>query len=45
LKNSVIPRVEKQLEKEKTHAAYEEKAFFHKMVGDYFRYASEAVSS
>ena len=45
IRNSVIPKVEKHLEKQKTSQAYEERAFFFKMVGDYYRYASEACSS
>ena len=45
IRNNAIPRVEKHLEKDKSSQAYEEKAFFYKMIGDYYRYASEAVSS
>jgi 14-3-3 protein epsilon len=45
IKTLVIPQVEKYHENVKTHNAYEEKAFFYKMIGDYYRYASEAVSS
>ena len=45
MRNVVIPKVEKFLEREKSSQAFEERAFFYKMIGDYYRYGSEAISS
>jgi hypothetical protein len=42
---NVIPKVDKNYEKNKTSQLVEERCFFHKLTGDYYRYASEATSS
>jgi hypothetical protein len=45
VKVNVIPKVDKYFEKNKTPQLVEERCFFYKLMGDYYRYASEAASS
>ena len=40
-----MPRLLQNNPQGKNHKVYEEYAFFYKMIGDYYRYASEAASS
>jgi len=40
----VVPKVEKKWKDDSSSFAIEERAFFHKMVGDYYRYACETIA-
>lgn len=43
VQQTIMPKL--QNSSNKSHKVYEEYAFFYKMIGDYYRYASEAASS
>ena len=45
IKTEIIPRVDKNYEKVKTPPLVEERCFFYKLMGDYYRYASEAATA
>ena len=45
VQQTIMPRLLQNNPQGKNHKVYEEYAFFYKMIGDYYRYASEAASS
>ena len=44
VQQSIMPKLQ-NIQSNKNAKVYEEFAFFYKMIGDYYRYASEAASS
>jgi hypothetical protein len=45
VRESIMPKLQNNNGQAKSHKVVEEYAFFYKMIGDYYRYASEAASS